>query len=72
MTGKAQRSAPTTLKLVAVLLFGLAAKHAVAEPTYYHISVDDFGSLVINGSQVASYDAYPWGDATGSVNLAPG
>ena len=72
MNGKARRSVPKALKIVVVVLFGFAAKHAAAAPTYYELSVDDFGSLVINGSQVASYDAYPWGNATGSVDLAPG
>jgi len=71
MKGKTRSAIPGAFKIVALLL-GLAAEQVVAAPTYYQLSVDDFGSLVINGSQVASYDAYPWGEATGSVDLAPG
>jgi len=44
----------------------------MAAPSYYHVSVDDYVSLVINGVEIAHYDAFPWGTAAGSVDLAPG
>lgn len=53
-------------------LLGLLAQQVCAAPTYYNLSVDDYAVLRIDGSQVASYDAYPWGYADGSVDLAPG
>ena len=71
MKDKTHSAGPGALKIIALLL-ALAAEQVAAASTYYHLSVDDFGSLAINGSQVASYDAYPWGDASGSIDLSPG
>ncbi len=40
--------------------------------TYFYVSVDDFATLKINGSLVASYDAAPQGNVFGSVDLPSG
>jgi len=67
-----RRFAGSTPRLIAVLLLGFFARQATATPIQYDLSVDDYGSLIINGSLVASYDAYPWGEVSGSIDLAPG
>ncbi|CAG0947450.1 PEP-CTERM sorting domain-containing protein [Geobacter sp.] len=38
----------------------------------YRFSVDDYVSLKINNTLIASYDAYPWGVAEGTVNFTEG
>jgi hypothetical protein len=72
MKSQPRNFAQHTRRFVVLLLCGLAAKQSIAAPTFYHLSVDDYASLVVDGSPVASYDAYPWGEASGSVDLAPG
>ncbi len=67
-----RRFAGSAPRLIAVLLLGFFASQTMATPSYYDLSVDDYGSLVVNGSLVGSYDEYPWGEVSGSVDLAPG
>jgi hypothetical protein len=38
----------------------------------FWMSVDDFGTLLIDSQTVASYDGYPWGQAYGTVTLTEG
>jgi hypothetical protein len=59
-------------RLLAALLLASSAAPAVAAPTYFQVSVDDFVSLSIDGVAIASYDAYPWGTATGSIDRPAG
>lgn len=60
------------LRLLATLSLAGSAAPGFADPTYFQLSVDDFGSLSINGVSVATYDAYPWGMTSGSVDLPAG
>jgi hypothetical protein len=59
-------------RLLAALLLAVSTAPSFAAPTYFQLSVDDFGSLSIDGVSVATYDAFPWGVASGSVDLAAG
>lgn len=58
------------LLTLALLLGGGTWVHAGM--MMYQVSVDDYATLKINGSLIASYDDYPWGTAEGSVNLPTG
>jgi len=59
-------------RVLAALLLVLSAAPGIAAPTFFQVSVDDFVSLSIGGVPVASYDAFPWGTASASVNLLAG
>lgn len=57
------------MRAAAVVLF---TPPATAGVTDFLVSVDDYASLSIAGNIVASYDGYPWAEARGSINTAPG
>lgn len=65
------KTKPRTHLLTALPLI-LSCHWAAASTVYFRVSVDDYALLKINNVVIAQYDAFPWGEAYGLVDLAPG